>query len=77
MKIERQVLHHCLDQAKENYKLGNKDKARDFCDMGIAFVATKRKEGYDPQDKIENVRVELWLERFWNFLENKNLLLCS
>lgn len=75
MKIERQVLHHCLDKAKEMFKLGNHDEARDYCDMGIAYVAQRRSEGYDAKDEIEDVRIELWLERFWMFLENKNLLL--
>ena len=75
MQIKRQVLHHCLDQAKEMFKVGEQDKASDYCDMRIAHVAEKRIEGYDAKDLIENVRVELWLERFWMFLENKNLLL--
>ena len=44
-------------------------------DMGIAYVAEKRIEGYDAKDLIEDVRVELWLERFWMKLENWGLLL--
>ena len=75
MAIKRQVLHYCLDQAKEMYKSGDKDKSRDYCDMGIAYVREKRIDGYDATDLIEDVRVELWLERFWMFLENKNLML--
>ena len=73
--IEKQNLHYCLDKAKEFIKLNEPDKARDYCDMGIAFVAEKRIEGYEAKDTIEDVRVELWLERFWMFLENKGLLL--
>ena len=75
MKVERQVLHNCLDKAKSFYKLGEKDKSRDQCDLGIGFVASKRIEGFGAKDTIEGVRVELWLERFWMFLENKNLML--
>jgi hypothetical protein len=75
MQIKRQVLHHCLDQAKEMFKLGDKDKARDYLDMGIAYVREKRIEGYGATDLIEDVRVELWLERFWMKLENWGLLL--
>lgn len=75
MKLKKQVLHHCLDQAKENYTLGNKNSSRDWCDKGIAFVAEKRIEGYKAKDTIEGVKVELWLERFWMFLENKGLLI--
>ena len=74
MNVEKQVLHHCLSKAKELYKNNEPDKARDYCDMGIAYVAEKRSSGYDIDDTLENVRVGLWLERFWMFLENKNLL---
>ena len=35
MKIEKQILHYCLDKAKEFHKLGEPNKARDYCDMGI------------------------------------------
>ena len=76
MKIEKQILHHCLDKAKEFHKLGEPNKARDYCDMGIAYVAGKReKKDLQAKDLLEGVRVELWLERFWMFLENKKLLL--
>jgi hypothetical protein len=27
------------------------------------------------KDEVEGVRIELWLERFWMFLENNNLML--
>ena len=74
-KIKKQVLTHCLAQAKEFYKLGDQDKARDYCDMGIGFVAAKKANGWDGEDLIEDVKINLWLERFWMFLENKNLLL--
>ena len=76
MAVERQVLHNCFDKAKEYYKLGELDKSRDYVDMGIAYVAGKKfNEGYGAKDLIEDVRVELWLERFWMYLENKNLML--
>lgn len=75
MKIQKQTLHYCLTQAKEQYKLGNKKEARDYADYGIAFVATKKGDGYSGEDLIEDVKVNLWLERFWMFLENKGLLL--
>ena len=75
MKVQKQILHNCLAEAKSFYKLGEKDKARDQCDLGIGFVTSKRITGYGAKDTIEGIRVELWLERFWMFLENKNLLL--
>ena len=72
---EKSVLHHCFAKAKEMYSEGNKDKARDYCDMGIAYVAGKKLDGASGDDLIEDVRINLWLERFWMFLENKNLML--
>tara|TARA_B110000037_G_C16631580_1_gene306657 strand:- start:234 stop:461 length:228 start_codon:yes stop_codon:yes gene_type:complete len=75
MKIEKQILHNCFAQAKKHLKEGNKDEARNQLDMGIAWVAEKRIEGYKAKDTIEDIRVELWLERFWMTLENNNLLL--
>ena len=75
-KVKRQILHNCLDKAKEFIKLGERDKARDYCDMGIAYVAGKKiYGGMKGEDLIEDVRINLWLERFWMFLENKNLML--
>lgn len=52
---------------KKHIKNGERNKARDYCDMGIAFVAGKREKGLGAKDLIEDVRVELWLERFWMF----------
>ena len=28
----KKTLHYCLDRAKECYRLGESDKARDYCD---------------------------------------------
>jgi hypothetical protein len=75
MAIERQVLHHLLDTAKDYLKNNNPDLARDHADMGLAYIAGKRREGYEATDKIEDIRLELWLERFWLFLEKNNLML--
>ena len=73
--MEKQVLHTCLYKAKQSFKSGDTESARDFCDLGIAYIADKRNDGYSAKDLVEGVKVDLWLERFWMFLENKNLLL--
>ena len=73
--MEKQVLHTCLYKANQSYKSGNEESARDFCDLGIAYIANKRNDGFLSDDLIEGVKVDLWLERFWMFLENKNLLM--
>ena len=62
-------------KAKKYYKDGEHDKARDYCDMGIAYIREKRSQGMQANELLENVRLDLWLERFWMFLENKKLLL--
>ena len=75
MIIEKQILHTCFDKAKLNLETGNPDKARDYLDMMIGYVAAKRSNGLKAKDKIEGVRVELWFERAWMTLENNNLML--
>lgn len=73
MKIKTTV-SDCYDQAREALAVGNLNKARDMADYGIVKVAEARGEGADINDLIDGVRVGLWLERFWYFLENNNLM---
>ena len=68
------TISDCYEQAREALALGNKDKARDLADYGIVKVAEVRGGGAGVDDVIDDVRVGLWLERFWYFLENNNLL---
>ena len=65
----------CYTECREALKEGNLDTARDLADMGIMKVAQAREEGAGVDDLIDDVRVGLWLERFWYFLENNNLML--
>lgn len=65
----------CYANAREELARGNGDKARDLADFGIMKVAYARSEGKDFNDTLDDVRIGLWLERFWYFLENNNLLL--
>jgi hypothetical protein len=64
------------DKAKKALKEDNKDLARDLCDLGILLVAQHRQSNQlSVDDTIDNVKIGLWLERFWYTLENNNLLL--
>lgn len=74
MKIKVTV-SDCYDQAREALEKGDRDKARDLADFGIVKVAEARNEGMDENDTLDDVRIGLWLERFWYFLENNDLLL--
>ena len=51
------------------------NKARDYCDMGIAHLAYLKEDGANGTDIIEGSTINLWLERFWQQLENNNLML--
>ena len=62
-------------QAREVLKEGRVDEARDLADYGIVMATEAQEEGLTMDDEIEGVRIGLWLERFWYFLENNNLLL--
>ena len=62
-------------QAREVLKEGRVDEARDLADYGIVMAAEAQEEGLGMDDELEGVRIGLWLERFWYFLENNNLML--
>ena len=75
-KKEKGVLTKTYVQAKEAVEQDNMDLAHDLFDFGILKVTDKRyNEGLSVDEKIENVKVGVWLERFWYGLENNNLLL--
>jgi hypothetical protein len=62
--------------AKQNLKQGELDKARDLIDFGILRIAQfKELDDLKDDDSIEGVKVDLWLTRFWVFLENNELIL--
>ena len=65
----------CYVNEREALKQGDEDRARDLADFGIIQVADARSEGMNTDDLIDDVKVGLWLERFWYFLENNNLML--
>ena len=65
----------CYTNAREALSRGEENKARDLADFGIMQVADARAEGMSVDDLMDDVRIGLWLERFWYFLENNNLML--
>ena len=75
MKPEKQILHYCLIQAKEYLNVRDLNASRDCADTGIAYLASRRRNGMSATDLVEGVRIELWLERFWIFLQNNDLML--
>ena len=75
MKPQKQVLTYCYAKAREQYKLGNTETARNYCDMGIGYCAIKKGEGMDGEELIEGIKINLWLDRFWQHLEKWGLML--
>jgi hypothetical protein len=75
MMKTKMTVSDCYASAREALANGNRDQARDFADFGLVKVAEARGEGKDIDDTIDKVKVGLWLERFWYFLENNNLML--
>jgi len=62
--------------AKQFLKQGNTEQARDAADFAIRRIAEgKELELFQDDDEIEGIKIDLWLTRFWVFLENNNLLL--
>ena len=51
------------------------DDARKALEEGDVKVADARGDGFEVDDELDGVRIGLWLERFWYFLENNNLML--
>jgi len=71
----KMTVSDCYVNAREALSRGEEDKARDLADFGIMKIADARAEGAKFDDTIDDVRIALWLERFWYFLENNNLML--
>ena len=69
------TVYDCYEQARKALDEGDRDKARDLADFGIVKVASARGEGLGVDDILDDVRIGLWLERFWYFLENNKLML--
>lgn len=66
----------CYNNCRNLLKQGLKDDARDEADRGIIWLAIKvNKYKLKDTDIIEGVRVNLWYDRFWLFLELNGLLL--
>jgi hypothetical protein len=69
-------LKELFSQAKSSLKQGDMDQARDFIDFGLLRIAEAKELDLIQDDTIiEGVRIDLWLTRFWVFLENNNLIL--
>lgn len=75
--MENQIgLKELYKQARQALKQGNEDLARDSADFGILRIAeAKEQDNITDDEVIEGITVDLWLTRFWVFLENNNLLL--
>jgi len=75
-KKDKGILHKTFTEARDCIKANDPDRARDLFDFMIYRVAHERWENdVQAEDRIEGVKVGVWLERAWYGLENNNLLL--
>jgi hypothetical protein len=75
-KYEEGLLNKGFNKAKFLIEKQQFNDARDLIDKCIAIVGNERYyNNKEVEDKLENVRIKVWLERFWYLLENNNLLL--
>ena len=75
-KYKDGLLEKGFYKAKELLKEGNRDEARDILDACISIVAeVKYTNNKGEEDELEGVTISVWLKRFWNALENNNLML--
>lgn len=75
MNKEKQILTERFRRAKKYLKEGDRDKARDECDLGLVNIVNMRENGLKDGESIEGQPMDLWIQRFWVFLEKHNLLL--
>lgn len=76
MKKNKGKLHKTFSAAKLAVKNQEWDKARNLYDYIIYSIAEERLDNdVQVDDKIEDVKVGVWLERAWYGLENNDLLL--
>ena len=55
MLRRKNTLTECFKKAKSYYKNGEQDKARDYCDMGIAYIREKRSQGMQATDTLDKL----------------------
>jgi hypothetical protein len=75
MRNQPLSVDYCFYKAKSYLKNNNQELARHYADLGILQIAIYRNNGYKDEDIVEGIKVELWLERFWIFLEKNGLML--
>tara|TARA_B100000780_G_C20992457_1_gene396915 strand:- start:649 stop:897 length:249 start_codon:yes stop_codon:yes gene_type:complete len=73
--IKNGQLHRHYQKVKDYVADKEGNKARDYADMGIAHLAYLKEDGAQGEDVIEGTTINLWLERFWQQLENNGLML--
>lgn len=72
---ENQVLTDLLMKAKSYVANKEWDQARDTADVGIASIATLKHGGIPGDSRVGDTTLNVWLDRFWNLLDNNNLML--
>lgn len=62
------------EKAKKLQKAGKKEELRNSLDEMLGSIILFREKHPDAID-MENIKIDLWMERIWNCLENEGLML--
>jgi len=45
------------------------EKLQDSLDLGLVYLSKYTLDGYNDEDELEHVKMEVWKERFWYAIE--------
>ena len=65
------------NHARKLLSEGKRDEARDAIDFALVLAAQITQDHPSDDYLVDRVRMGLWKERLWYFLENNDLMLCS
>jgi hypothetical protein len=69
-KVKEKIVTKTWLEARELIKTRQFEKAEQVLDKGILLLTQFTIDGYGDKDLLEEVKMEVWKERFWIAIEN-------
>jgi len=70
MKKPKEIVTKTWLEARELIKARQFEEAEQVLDKGILLLTQFTMDGYGDKDLLEEVKMEVWKERFWIAIEN-------
>ena len=70
MKKPKEIVTKTWLEARELIKARQFEEAEQVLDKGILLLTQFTRDGYGDKDLLEEVKMEVWKERFWIAIEN-------